>query len=92
MSTSTAPIDVAEKVAVVFPGQGSQSIGMMEGYSDFPVIRETFAEASDVLGEDVWTMVLDGPADQLGQTVNTQPVLMLTAGIAVYRACRNLGR
>ena len=90
MSTSTAPIDVAEKVALVFPGQGSQSIGMMEGYSDFPVVRETFREASDILGEDFWAMVLDGPADRLGRTINTQPV-MLTAGIAVYRACESLG-
>jgi [acyl-carrier-protein] S-malonyltransferase len=90
MSTSIAPGDGTGKVAFVFPGQGSQSIGMMEGYSDFPVVRETFKEASDVLGEDFWAMVRDGPPDQLGRTVNTQPV-MLTAGIAIYRACETVG-
>lgn len=90
MSLSVVPADCPAKVVFVFPGQGSQSTGMMNGYADFPVIRETFAEASDILGEDVWTMVRDGQAEKLGQTVNTQPV-MLTAGIAVYRACRTLG-
>ncbi|MDR3213085.1 MAG: ACP S-malonyltransferase [Azoarcus sp.] len=71
--------------ALVFPGQGSQSVGMMSGYGDSPVIRETFAEASDALGEDLWQMVADGPAERLALTVNTQP-LMLTAGVAAYRA------
>ena len=56
----------------------------------FPVVRETFAEASDILGEDFWEMVRDGPADKLNLTVNTQP-LMLMAGIAVYRAWNTLG-
>lgn len=70
--------------ALVFPGQGSQSVGMMAAYGDSAVIRETFAEASAALGEDLWQMVADGPAELLAQTVNTQP-LMLTAGIAVYR-------
>jgi len=70
--------------AFVFPGQGSQSVGMMAAYGDSAVIRETFAEASAALGEDLWQMVADGPAELLAQTVNTQP-LMLTAGIAVYR-------
>ena len=77
------------KFAFVFPGQGSQSVGMMKEYADFPVVRETFAEASDILGQDFWVMVNDGPADDLNLTVNTQP-LMLMAGIAVYRAWESL--
>lgn len=72
------------KFALVFPGQGSQKLGMMEAYGDHPVIRSTFAEASDALGRDLWQLVTEGPADALNQTVNTQP-LMLTTGIAVYR-------
>lgn len=73
------------KFALVFPGQGSQSVGMMSAYGDNPVIRQTFDEASSALGEDLWSMVNDGPAERLALTVNTQP-LMLTAGVAVYRA------
>jgi [acyl-carrier-protein] S-malonyltransferase len=73
------------KLAMVFPGQGSQSIGMMAGFDAHPVVRETFAEASDVLKQDLWALVTDGPEDDLNQTVNTQP-LMLTAGYAVWRA------
>ncbi|TVT49997.1 MAG: ACP S-malonyltransferase [Denitromonas halophila] len=73
------------KFALVFPGQGSQAVGMMAAYGDSPEIRQTFQEASDALGEDLWAMVADGPAELLSQTVNTQP-LMLTAGVAVYRA------
>jgi len=71
--------------AFVFPGQGSQSVGMMAAYGESSAIRETFQEASDALGEDLWTMVCDGPAERLAMTVNTQP-LMLTAGVAVFRA------
>ncbi|MDQ7988137.1 MAG: ACP S-malonyltransferase [Candidatus Dactylopiibacterium sp.] len=71
-------------LAVVFPGQGSQSVGMMASFADAPVVRNTFAEASEALGEDLWQLVADGPAEALAQTVNTQPV-MLTAGIAVWR-------
>lgn len=71
--------------ALVFPGQGSQSVGMMNAYGDSAVVRDTFAEASDALGEDLWAMVCDGPAERLALTVNTQP-LMLTAGVAAYRA------
>ncbi|MDP3438028.1 MAG: ACP S-malonyltransferase [Azonexus sp.] len=70
--------------AFVFPGQGSQSVGMMSAYGDNAVVRETFDEASTALGDDLWSMVADGPAERLTQTVNTQPV-MLTAGIAVWR-------
>jgi len=72
------------KFALVFPGQGSQSVGMMAAYGDDPVIRDTFAEASAALGFDLWNMVAHGPADALNQTVNTQPA-MLAAGVAVYR-------
>ncbi len=71
--------------ALVFPGQGSQSVGMMSAYGENAVIRDTFAEASDALGEDLWRMASEGPAERLALTVNTQP-LMLTAGVAVYRA------
>lgn len=70
--------------AFVFPGQGSQSVGMMAAYGESAVIRQVFAEASDALGQDLWQMVAEGPAELLAQTVNTQP-LMLTAGVAVYR-------
>jgi [acyl-carrier-protein] S-malonyltransferase len=78
------------KFALVFPGQGSQSVGMMNGYADLPVIQQTFQEASDILKQDLWTMVSNGSADDLNLTINTQP-LMLTAGIAVYRAWTDLG-
>lgn len=72
-------------VALVFPGQGSQSVGMMAAYGDNAVIRDTFAEASNALGEDLWAIVEEGPAERLALTVNTQP-LMLAAGVATYRA------
>ncbi|NJD34962.1 MAG: ACP S-malonyltransferase [Betaproteobacteria bacterium] len=72
------------KFALVFPGQGSQSLGMMAGYGGSPVIRATFDEASSALGRDLWQLANDGPAEAQSQTVNTQP-LMLTADIAVYR-------
>lgn len=71
--------------ALVFPGQGSQSVGMMTPYGDSAVIRNTFEEASAALGEDLWQMVCEGPSERLSLTVNTQP-LMLTAGVAAYRA------
>ncbi|MDB5814579.1 MAG: fabD [Rhodocyclales bacterium] len=70
---------------MVFPGQGSQSVGMMASYGDLPAVRETFVEASDALGQDLWQMLVDGPAETINQTVNTQPI-MLTAGVAVWRA------
>jgi [acyl-carrier-protein] S-malonyltransferase len=73
------------KFAFVFPGQGSQSVGMMQGWGDRAEVHTTFAEASDALGQDLWALVTDGPADMLNQTVNTQPV-MLAADIAVWRA------
>lgn len=63
---------------------------MMGGYTELPVIKETFSEASEILRQDLWSLVNDGPTDELNLTVNTQPV-MLTAGIAVYRAWMSLG-
>jgi len=78
------------KFAFVFPGQGSQSRGMMGGYADFPAVRDTFAEASDVLNQDLWQLVAEGSDADLNTTVNTQPV-MLTAGVAVYRAWQSQG-
>jgi len=71
--------------AFVFPGQGSQSVGMLDGWGDHPAVRSTLEEASQALGEDVARLIHEGPKDQLDLTTNTQPV-MLTAGIACYRA------
>jgi [acyl-carrier-protein] S-malonyltransferase len=78
------------KFAMVFPGQGSQSIGMLAGYGDVPVIRETLAEASDILKQDVARLIAEGPAEELNSTVNTQPV-MVTAGVCAWRLWRELG-
>lgn len=78
------------KLAMVFPGQGSQSVGMLAGYDAYPVVRETLVEAGAMLGQDLWALAADGPAEELKQTVNTQP-LMLAADIAVYRAWRAAG-
>ena len=71
--------------AFVFPGQGSQAIGMLNGFGDHPVIRETLAEASDALQTDIGKLIAEGPKEQLDLTTNTQPV-MLTAAVACYRA------
>ncbi len=73
--------------AFLFPGQGSQSVGMLGAWGDHPAVRETLAEASTALGEDMAKLIREGPAEALGLTTNTQPV-MLTAGIACYRAWR----
>jgi [acyl-carrier-protein] S-malonyltransferase len=78
------------KLAMVFPGQGSQSVGMMAAYGDIPEVRDTLAEASEVLEQDISRLMAEGPPEQLNRTVNTQPV-MVTAGYAVYRAWRALG-
>jgi [acyl-carrier-protein] S-malonyltransferase len=71
--------------AFIFPGQGSQAVGMLDAWGDHPAVRDTLAEASAVLGEDVGLLIRQGPKEQLDLTTNTQPV-MLTAGIACYRA------
>jgi [acyl-carrier-protein] S-malonyltransferase len=72
------------KLAFVFPGQGSQSVGMMSGYADVRTVRDTFAEGSELLGDDMWAMAENGPAEVINLTTNTQP-LMLVAGTAVFR-------
>lgn len=71
--------------AFVFPGQGSQSVGMLNAWGDHPAVRATLAEASDVLGEDVAGIIEQGPKETLDLTTNTQPY-MLTAGVACLRA------
>ncbi len=71
--------------AFVFPGQGSQAVGMLDAWGNNAAVRQTLAEASDALGEDVARLIREGPKEQLDLTSNTQPV-MLTAGIACYRA------
>lgn len=72
------------KFAFFFPGQGSQSVGMMAGYADNAIIKNTFTEASDILGVDLWAMATE-PNEAINETTNTQPI-MLTAGVATWRA------
>lgn len=77
------------KRAIIFPGQGSQSVAMMsELYDAFLVVRDTYAEANEALGFDLWALTSDGPKETLDQTKNTQPA-MLVAGVACYRALQN---
>lgn len=76
--------------AFVFPGQGAQSVGMLDAWGDHAAVREVLAEAAQALGEDVAKLIREGPAQALELTTNTQPV-MLTAGIACYRAWRAEG-
>lgn len=71
--------------AFVFPGQGSQSVGMLDAWGDHPEVRAALSEASDALGEDVAALIHSGPKEALALTTNTQPV-MLVAAVAVYRA------
>jgi [acyl-carrier-protein] S-malonyltransferase len=78
------------KLAFVFPGQGSQSVGMMQGWGERAEVRATFAEASDALGQDLWALVSVGPTDLLNQTINTQPA-MLAADVAVWRVWQAAG-
>jgi len=78
------------KLAMVFPGQGSQSVGMLKAYAGLPAIEEVRSEAREVLGDHFLPLLDDGPAEALNQTVNTQPA-MVTAGYAAYRAWRALG-
>ena len=76
---------------MVFPGQGSQSVGMQADLAaEFPVVKETYDEASEVLGYDLWPLVQGGPAEKLSETIVTQPA-MLTAGIAAYRVWQSAG-
>ncbi len=78
------------KFAMTFAGQGSQSVGMMAGFAEMPVVKRTFEEASAIVGVDFWKMIVDGPVELLNQTVNTQP-LMLIAGVATWRAWQERG-
>jgi [acyl-carrier-protein] S-malonyltransferase len=78
------------KLAMVFPGQGSQAVGMMRGYQGLPDVMDVLAETGKILGNDFLKVLEEGPADQLNLTVNTQPA-MVAAGYAVYRAWRALG-
>ncbi len=71
--------------AFVFPGQGSQSVGMLDAWGDHPVVKETLQEASDAMGEDLGALIHNGPKEALGLTTNTQPVMLVSA-IAAYRA------
>jgi [acyl-carrier-protein] S-malonyltransferase len=78
-------------LAVVFPGQGSQSVGMLSALAATePVVQQTFAEASDTLGYDLWTLCQQGPESELGITEKTQPA-MLAAGVATWRVWRSRG-
>lgn len=82
---------MTHSLAFVFPGQGSQSLGMLAGLADaHPIVRETFAEASEGAGVDLWALSQQGPEEQLNRTEYTQPAL-LAAGIAVWRAWRKSG-
>ena len=76
--------------AFVFPGQGSQSVGMLDAWGDHPVVRDTLAEASEALGEDIGRLIHEGPKEALALTTNTQPV-MLVAGVAAWRVWRAEG-
>lgn len=78
------------KFAFVFPGQGSQAVGMLDAFADSAVVRETLQEASDALNQDIGKLIAEGPAEELNLTTNTQPV-MLTAAYAVYRAWQQAG-
>ena len=78
------------KLAFVFPGQGSQAVGMLSDMIDLSVVKNTIIEASDALGVDLLSMMQNGPAEDLNLTVNTQPV-MLTASVAFYRAWLEAG-
>ncbi len=79
------------KIAAVFPGQGSQSVGMLQDlYARFSVVRETFEQASEILGYDIWNLVQQGPEEKLKQTEFTQPV-MYVCGMAVWRSWQSAG-
>ena len=79
------------KTAFLFPGQGSQSVGMVSGLAEHSeTVRSTFEEASESLGYDLWEITENGPAEQLGQTQVTQPAL-LAAGIATWRVWKEAG-
>jgi [acyl-carrier-protein] S-malonyltransferase len=76
---------MTQKLAFVFPGQGSQSVGMLNGFADNALVQQIISQASQVLGQDLGQLIQDGPAEALALTENTQPVMLL-AGVAIYRA------
>jgi [acyl-carrier-protein] S-malonyltransferase len=79
------------KFAIVFPGQGSQAVGMLADLGEqYQVIKQTFAEASEALGYDLWSLIQDGPAEDLNQTFRTQPAL-LASSVAIWRLWQELG-
>ncbi|MDF3835362.1 ACP S-malonyltransferase [Cupriavidus basilensis] len=78
------------RIAHVFPGQGSQAVGMLDAWSEWPVVRHAIEEASDALGFDMWKMVASGSSAQLADTVNTQPIVV-AASVALFRAWSDLG-
>ncbi len=80
-----------QKLALVFPGQGSQTVGMLADlYAEFPLVRDTFTEASAALGYDLWALIANGPEADLNETHRTQPAL-LTASVAVWRLWQQQG-
>jgi len=82
---------MSQSLAFVFPGQGSQQVGMLADLAEeYPIIEETFAEASEALGFDLWQLVLQGPAEELNKTENTQPAL-LASGVALWRLWQQQG-
>ncbi|HHF2855965.1 ACP S-malonyltransferase [Vibrio diabolicus] len=79
------------KFAIVFPGQGSQAVGMLAELGEqYDVVKQTFAEASDALGYDLWALVQNGPAEDLNETFRTQPAL-LASSVAIWRVWQELG-
>ena len=79
------------KFAIVFPGQGSQAVGMLAELGEkYDVVRETFAQASEALGYDLWALVQNGPAEDLNQTSRTQPAL-LASSVAIWRVMAGAG-
>ena len=76
--------------AFVFPGQGSQAVGMLDAWGDHPAVKEAIQEVSDALSEDIGRLIAEGPKEDLALTTNTQPVMLL-AGVAAYRAWRHEG-
>lgn len=82
---------MTKKLAIVFPGQGSQSVGMLADlYQTYPLVQDTFNEASAALGYDLWALIANGPEEQLNETQRTQPAL-LTASVAVWRVWQQQG-
>ena len=78
------------RLAILFPGQGSQSVGMLSGFAGNDAVARVMARSSEALGEDLEKLISEGPAEKLGLTVNTQPV-MLACSVAFYEAAREAG-